>query len=240
MQEFTGKLEEISPKKIISKDESNDFDNFFLVLGLIYNDLKDLIFFLDLINKTYDRPTMDGTEEPSVHLDEWGGIQNHMNRLMISFMSEFLSFLDKNKKVMGTIRFQLLEKSLPKNIKNDWFKIVQVTGDEKENNFILNMKKIRNKVSFHFDLSLKELRTGFINKFYIAPKDKYNKEAFYSLGGSMETSRFFYCDGAVEEYLKEHMKASSEENYFKNIRDLVERTNMVILFMMKEYINSKK
>ena len=117
LKEFIGDVKGISANKLIKKEEVNDLDSFFLVLGLIYNDLKDLLFFLDLFNKTYRQPKLDGSEPVTAHLGHWGGVQGHMSRLMISFMSEFLIFLDKNKMVINSIHFQLLEKGLPVNIK---------------------------------------------------------------------------------------------------------------------------
>lgn len=56
----------------------------------------------------------------------------------------------------------------------------------------------------------------------------------------METTRFFYCDGAVDEYLKEHMKASSKDNYYKEIQELVKNTNHTLRYMMEAYINNKQ
>ena len=55
----------------------------------------------------------------------------------------------------------------------------------------------------------------------------------------METTRFYYCDGAAEEYLKEHMIFSSEENYFENIKGLIKSTNSTIRIMMQVYIDLK-
>ena len=54
----------------------------------------------------------------------------------------------------------------------------------------------------------------------------------------METTRFYYCDGAVEEYLREHMNASAE-NYNDEIRKLINKANHVIRFIMEAYLNYK-
>jgi hypothetical protein len=239
MKEFEGNLEEISPQRIIQKENDKDFDSFFLVLGLIYNDLKDLIFFWDSFIKTYRQPGCDGPEPASVHLGQYGGIQNHLNRLTISFISEFLIFLDKTRPIRNSPSFLLFEKKLPDYIKQDWFNILRALDDKGNDGFLQKIARIRNNVSFHYDQSLTQLRTGFVKKFYDSPKDDYNKKAFYLLGGSMETTRFFYCDGAVEEYLKEHMKTSSD-NYYKDIRILVEKTNSTIMFMMDVYLKEKR
>jgi hypothetical protein len=238
MKEFEGKLESIAAGKLINKEKPNDFDSFFLILGLIYNDLKDLLLFLDLFNKNYRHPEPDGSEPASVHLGQWGGIQNHLNRLFIGFISEFLIFIDKNRDITSTISFNNFLKGLPIDIKRSWFDILLVLDNKKTDDFLSQIARIRSNVSFHYDQSLTELRSGFIKKFFDSPKDKYNEKAYYSLGDTMEKTRFFYSDGAVEEYLKEHMKVS-KDNYYIEIKNLVEKTNRTLRFMIEGYLKTK-
>jgi hypothetical protein len=239
MEEFQGNLSKIEPQKIINKSKDNDFDNFFLVLGLIYNDLKDLLFFSNLFKKTYKEIKTDGTEPPSDHLGHYGGVQNHLNRLMIGLISEFLIFLDKNKEVVNSIPFMLFIKNLPPEIKKMWGDMLDALKDNNSDSFLSHIARIRSNVTFHYDQSLKELRTGFIKKFYDSPKNQYNKEAFYSLGDNMEKTRFYYSDGAVEEYLNMHMKTYSEKNYYNNLIDLIKKTNHTINYMITMYLNQK-
>ncbi len=239
MKEFKGKIDSIAPEKLIKKDESDDFDNFFLALGLIYNDLKDLIFFIDLIQKNYRNPTPDGNESPNAHLGEWGGIQIHLNRLVISLISEFLTFIDKNQNITKNIKFQLLIKNLPSDIKNECLKLFNIdTKNSKD--FLSKIYQVRSNVTYHYDHSLKNLRKGFIQKFFNSEKDIYNKKSFYSLGNSMETTRFYYCDAAAEEYMKIIMNVKNNDNSFPKIRELISEMNEIIKFMMDLYIKNKQ
>lgn len=237
-KEFKGEISHISPHKLIQKDKNNDFDNFFLVLGLIYNDLKDIIFFVDSFNKSYREPKYDGSEEPSVHLGQCGGIQNHINRLVIGLISEFFIFLEKNNEVTSSINFQLFIKKLPEEVRNDWFNLLGTLDNESED-FLSKIARIRSNIAFHYDQSLTELRSGFIEKFFGVNKDKSSEYAFYSLGGTMETTRFYYCDGSVEAYSKKLLGSSPEDNYFENVRDLIPKINKTIGNIMVFYLAQK-
>lgn len=238
-KEFEGELKKISPNKLIQECENSDFDNFFLVLGLIYNDLKDIVFFIDSFNKNYREIKLDGSEPPSVHAGHWGGIQNHINRLIIGLISELFIFIDKNKGVINTIKFKLFIKKLPEDARNDWNNLVGVLDDDKSDDFLSQIARIRNTITFHYDQSLTELRSGFINKFFNKTRDIYSESAFYSLGRTMETTRFYYCDGAVEAYIKQRMGSSPDNNYFNNVKKLIPKINSTIVTMMKIYLNSK-
>lgn len=239
MEEFEGELKSIPPSKLIKKDKSNDFDNFFLVLGLIYNDLKDLILFTNLIQKNYRQPRPDVVEPASVHLGQLGGVNNHLNRLAVGFMSEFIIFLRQNKKVINNINFMLLIKNLPPEARKNWNHILGVLEDKDSDDFLSKIAKIRSNVAFHYDQSLKEIRSGFIKKFYDSPPNEYNKKAFYSLGDNIETTRFYYCDGAVDEYYRENVKFTEENSYHKEVKNLIEKTNISIRHMMEAYLKTK-
>ncbi len=239
MKEFEGNLKSINPSKIIQKDKDSDFDNFFLVLGLIFNDLKDLLFFVEYIVKEYRKPNSDNSEPPNDHLGSWAGLNNHLNRLIISLTSELFIFLEKNKKVTSSISFILFEKKLPSDIRNDWHDVLDVLYDENKNDFLSHISRIRSNVTFHYDQSLKEIRSGFINTFFDSPKNNYNQKAYYSLGDNVSTTRFYYCDGAVSSYTDKLLKIKSE-NYLNDIVKIVGKINNTIRFMMESYLEDKK
>lgn len=239
-KEFTGGVEKILPEKIIDKDKVNDLDNFFLVLGLIFNDLKDTIVLLNTFNEVYRNPKTDGTEVISAHIGNWSGLQNNVSRRAISLISEFLVFLEKEKVIINSFTFGVIVKRLPDDIKSDWNDIlVSVNGKGDKSSLFSKIAELRNNISFHYDHSLTKLRKGFIKKFFDSPKNKFNEKAMYSLDGSMEGTRFYYCDGAAEEYVRELMKISPETSYIQEVIEIIKKTNRVIIFMMDIYLKSK-
>jgi len=239
MKKFDGHLKEISPSKLIKKDNNSEFDNFFLVLSLIFNDLNSLVFLTDLFIGEYPHPNKNGIEPPSVNLGYWGGIQNYSNRLTISLISEFLIFLEKNINIINSSDFKNIENKLPPIIKNEWREIKLVLEDKSNEDFLSQIAIIRNNVTFHYDQSLTQLRKGFIKKFFDSPKNQYNEIAFYSFGEVKMKTRFYYCDGSIEEYLKDHLKIQSEDDYNKKISKLVGKVDSVIKALMEIYIKYK-
>jgi len=239
MKEFTGNLKGINPSKIIQKDKDSDFDNFFLVLGLIFNDLKDLLFFVDYISEEYRKPNPDNIEPLNDHLGSLAGINNHLNRLVISLVSELFIFLDKNKKVIASMPFMLYEKKLPADIRRDWNNILNILKDDSKDDFLSQIARIRSNVTFHYDQSLKEIRSGYISTFFDSPKGDYNKKAYYSLGSNVSSTRFYYCDAAVSSYTDKVLKVKSE-NHLNKAVEIVRSMNNTIRYMMEFYLDGKK
>jgi hypothetical protein len=237
MKEFTGNLRKIKPDNLMKKDMASDYDSFFLVLALIYNDLKDLLYFSNTFHKEHRQPALDGTEEPSPHLGEWSAVNDHLMRLMVSFISEFLIFLEKNMVVIKTIQFMAFEQRLPIEVRNDWNNIIKVLNDKKPTDFLSRIARVRSNIAFHYDQSLKELRSGFVDHFFDSPKNKYNQKAFYSLGDSMETTRFYYADAAAGAFLKKQLLSSGD--YYKETKDLVKKMNTTISYMLQSYLKEK-
>src|SRR3990167_2660843 len=98
-QEFKGELKHIEPYRLIKEDKDDPFARFFLVLAVVFNDLKGLNLFSKLINDTYKK------EEPgevSVHVGELGGIFTQINKLFIGNIREFFEFLKENEKILLT------------------------------------------------------------------------------------------------------------------------------------------
>ncbi len=238
-KDFTGNVKGVSPNIIIKEDDNNELDNFFLVLGLIYNDLKNLIIFSRSISEIYRTPLLDGTEPVSAHVGEWGGIQTYLNKVIISTISEFFIFLDKNRSTINSIQFSLLVKKLPDDVRSDWHKIILSLDDSKTNDFLSKLAQIRNNVAFHYDQSLTQLKSGYIKKFYKDTKDKYNSKAFYSIGSGMSDTRFYYCDGALEAYLRDKLIPDTTKNYFLEIPSMVEKMNKTFFHLIRIHIEKR-
>ena len=90
--EFKGELSEINPSYLFSNDKSDEIDNFFLVLAVIYNDVKGLILFQKLVMDTYEPPSLD-PDVVNVHAGEYGGVFIQITKLIIGTIHEFFNFL---------------------------------------------------------------------------------------------------------------------------------------------------
>jgi hypothetical protein len=96
-KEFKGKLEKISPNLLIDENDRDQFHNFFLILGMIFNDLKGLIFLQHTVVEDYRKPADD---ETSVHLGEYAGLITQANKFLIATIAEFYIFIKKTKKFL--------------------------------------------------------------------------------------------------------------------------------------------
>lgn len=237
-ERFNCILESINPSKLIDKNKSDDIDNFFLALGLIYNDLKGLILFNNLLKKNYSEPHPGKIDS---HSGEYVGTQVQINKLSVALISELMIVLKNNQKTFKSIRFKLIEKGLPKDIKQRWENILKISTnpDNDSSSYLSRIARIRSNIVYHYDHSSTQLRESFIKFFFETPKSEANKKAFYSLGSTMELSRLFYCDAAASEYLNSHLKFDTVNDFQKTIK-IMETMNKVIVNLFKNYFLSKE
>lgn len=244
MKEFEGKYEGIVPSKIIDKNKQTELDNFFLMLGVIFNDLKGLLFFSDLLKNTYRPLSKEEStgQTTSVHLGESAGLNLQVSRLIIGLVNEFFSFLRENETVLRHPRFKLFEKQLNGEMKQMWFEILTIAfgKDISSQDFLFKIARVRGNIVFHYSKSRKEIPMSFLKRFNEEEKTLTNRKAYYSIGGRMENTRFYYCDAAVEEYLREHLMISHQQSYFGNIVAIVGSMNKAIAGLMSEYLSYKK
>lgn len=232
MKEFPGNLKSVNPRYLIDQDNKNDFQSFFLILGLIFNDLKGLIFFQKFIEDNYRRPNAD---EITAHAGEYGGLLSQADRLLIATVGEFFNFIDKNKKVMNGLNFQLLLKKYKnQEYRNKWDDLVKL-GDG--STILSKIQRARSNVIFHYDHSMDELRRGFINSFFQKEKKlPQHNLASYSLGKDMEKTRIYFSDAAAQSYINLLMGTDDRET----IRCAINEMNQTIQWLLNIYLDNIK
>ena len=226
-KEFEGSLDQISPRLILSEENSDDLQDFFLVLSLIFNDLKGLLTFREIIERDYRKPDPG---ETSVQMGEYSGLITQNTKLLISIVRELLLFLDKNKKIISTPRFQLIIFNLSPILKLKWAELCDV-NDASE--FVSKIRNVRHRIAFHYDERADELKRGFIRSFYAERKDlPQHKHAHFSLGSNMRSTRFYFADAAVEDYIHSLMSAEDINMVGRSINAM----NETIRAIMEAYI----
>lgn len=227
-KEFVGELKKIDPDKLIN-EENRSIDNFFLIMALIFNDLKGLVFYRRLLNSSYRHPNEN---EISVHAGEYSGLVVQNNKLVISLVCEFIEFLSKNNTIYSELGFQIILKNVDSGIRKKWLDLVRL--DKSKNSLFSKIARIRNNVTFHYDHSSTQMRDGFMKSFYNSgPKHEKHKHAYYySDDGKMETTRFFYADAATEEYIRSLLP----KNDMNELSDMIVDINFVIQNLLKEYL----
>lgn len=247
-ERFAGELDKINPARL--EGENSKLDDFFLVLGLIFNDLKGLSFMHELF-LSYFEPPIEG--EITVHTGNHVGQQLHIFRLYTGHIHEFLNFLEAHKGVLASNEFRSdILARVPSNPRHTWEEIENIalekTTDADQSTFAKILKKVRNNSSYHYSQSGKILRKGFHSFFFGQEKILGSEYAYYSLGDNMRTTRFLYVDAAIRNYLlseaKQDAKSDAEalvafNEHLNNLQEMVDAMNTCIYFLMKKYLKSR-
>ncbi|PCI19828.1 hypothetical protein COB64_02935 [Candidatus Wolfebacteria bacterium] len=240
-KEFTGELREVPPSRLFNKLSNNSIDNFFLVLAVVYNDIKGIIFFQNLLVDTYRTPAK---RELSLHTGEYSGLHIQLIRLIIGIVHEFFKLLEKNKPIFSTPEFKKTFNSTNSSTENLWNEILELALDKVkgDGNFINNLAEIRHNISFHYNQDGKQLRKSFLSLFFEREKMIFNELAYYSSGDNMTETRFFYADAVTEEYMRLRSKKKeyfdSMSSYSSELMELVVKMNTVISDLLKSYLKN--
>lgn len=240
MKEFEGELKSINPERLIGegKDATEDF---FLTLSLIFNDLKGLVLLDKLVRETYRFPNQT---EVSAHAGEFSGVRLQIYRLTVGLVREFLGFLEANKSVLKTLEFQLLKKGIPVGPRQQWEEIEAVALNKDllpgTSEFFDTLYRIRDKIAFHYQ-SEKILRGSF-KKFFKEKKIEQSRVAYYSIGHTMSSTRFYYADAAAQEYISSKL-AGIETNQFaehqERLYEFIDRMNIAVFHLLDQYLKRR-
>lgn len=240
-EEFKGELSHIEPYRLIKKDKNDKIANFFLVLAVVFNDLKGIDTFERLIINKYRKPPIT---EKTVHSGEFSGILTQTRKIFISNLREFFDFLKENDEVLLSSEFKDILSKTNKDIQNRWKNIVDIALDnesQKIKDFTEYLIEVRNNVAYHY-YQPKGLRRAFVNFFYNKDKIAQNDLAYYSLGENMETTRFFFADASVQEYLRSANQENNNEfnyKYQNEIGTILSDVSITILKILKVYLKNR-
>lgn len=245
---FIGELEHISPKLLITEKEYNRVESFFLGLGVVFNDLKGIILFEKMLIDYYEKPQ---DNEITSHAGNYGGVYIQIQKLIASTINEFFAFLRKNSDLLNTNEFKEIFKKLNKEERVLWEGMIAASRNKfsRVTDFMKTIAQIRSNVAFHYDHSGKILRSAYISYFFGKTHDGRNKHAYYSIGDSIENTRFYFSDAAVEESLyiaagkklkESHVGNTSLEKYRQQTRETIEVMSAVISSILKKYIKLRR
>jgi len=248
LKKFGGELKWINPNFLVTENNVNRIESFFIGLGLVFNDLKGLILFEKLLIENYEKPDSKAT----IHTGNYGGMLVQLQRLMASTINEFFSFLKESDDVISSNEFINILNKIPKSDKQSWDTIVAAAHGKlpSAESLLKAILFIRSNIVSHYDHSGKILRRGFISFFFSEEKKDFKNEyAYYSIGKDIESTRFCFSDAAAEESLyiaagKKFKKNStgdiSAEKYRQGIRETIIIMNSTITILLGAYIKSRR
>lgn len=240
--DFQGKLWKVDPVRLIKEDKDDPVADFFLVLGLIYNDLKSLTYHFVNVQNSIKTLKLD---EVTIERGEFAGMKSHLERLMVGTMRELFEFLESSNEILSCEEFKATYNRLNRDMKERWDTIVAVATNsgrqEKDiSDFLRLLIMIRSNLAFHYQ-STKVMRKGFIDFFYHNPKKQpANEKCYYSKGDTMRDTRFYFSDAAAQGSM--HNQVSQKMTYAeyeRKVSSVIDDANFAIMALMKEFLRTR-
>lgn len=242
-EDFIAVVKKVTPLKIVQSGK-DDLGAFFLVLALIYNDIKGLIYFIKYFNEFNSPPK---NEIISAYLGEYNGMTSQHFKIIAGVVNEFFIFLKVHEPLFRTSQFQLILLRVPKSVREDWNDLLDAAFKRITNRNGLGYKLmlIRNHVAFHYDQSEKELIQSYRD--FFSDKTRFGADhAYYSDGGTIQDTRFYYADAAVQQYMLKTASREYKKDFTKDViayralqaetYTLVRKVNMVLATLLRQFI----
>jgi len=239
-------LKRITPQYLLEEKDKDEVADFFLVLSVFYNDLKSLMFYHMQIDGIFEKLGLGGSQpNVSVVSGEYGGMKNHLERMIVGTVFEFFEFIKTNQKILKPPTFREVYNKLDKDRRFGWDVLIEIAINKTSKKDISAFSKIlliiQNNLAFHYSQGAKMLRQGYVRFFYEEPSDEANQHAYYALGKTMGNSRFFYADAAATASFRVQVeKEMSYSEFMKEFRDVIDAANFAIMRLLEIYLAKRR
>jgi len=207
--------------------------NLVLALAVIYNDCKNIIYAAHLHKES--KPT--GTHELNSVWGAWSGINWHLFRLMISAVHELFGLIKDNEDVLTHEFIVKVVKQLPPSSRKSWESLTTAArGATAKDEFGHMLLRIRNQIVFHYDP--KGIIAGYKREFLSSIRTQ--DRAYISRGLSMDTSRFYFADAAVQGYFQEIVGTGEIGQLSAKILTVVDLLNSALLNLVDRFIQQRR
>lgn len=175
-------------------------DRFVLALCLFFNDLKGIHWWVLQLNKgappkNYPRDCYAG---------EFGGMSEQILRIATGMATELLRLIRKSADIVDSPEFREVLDRMDPHHREVWDAVVDAASGEpislkSRRHFFGFLEQLRADTAFHYD-NPKALMRGYERHFRSGKSSYPGDRPAYSLGETMEQSRFYFADAAVQEY----------------------------------------
>jgi hypothetical protein len=198
-------LEKFDVSAFIADDTATQGScDFVLALAVVFNDIKDLVLAENLLLSVWPENATSATPE----CGSAAGLHLHFFRLLFGVLHELLNLIRQEAGAQANPMFRKVIRLLPKRQAKAWAALVTAskitTSADPDVKYLL---LARNKVAYHYER--KAIGQGYRRAFAST-----NETTFVSRGSSIETSRFYFADRAVQSYLQQIFGDNQLENYF--------------------------
>ena len=151
---------------------SKEVCGFVLSLALIYNDIKNIGFLIELLRTTKPKGSF-------VERKDWGeynGINNFLEKLTMGILHELFNLIKDNKRILEDKFFKQIINSIRKDAKIAWQVLVDTSFEKYGNNKLAkDLMLVRNKISFHYDP--KAIKQGY--DYFFNDKKKWIRHIYH-------------------------------------------------------------
>ncbi|MBP9763520.1 MAG: hypothetical protein KBD10_02115 [Candidatus Pacebacteria bacterium] len=233
-------------KNQIIKDNNKKGGSPLLVLGLIRNDISDLIYLHDLFIKD----SVDVKNLVNSRSGQYAGRKIYVIRLILSHYYEFLVFLDKKKKeISSDDQLKKIFKILNKDDLELWNHFISLSSqieDKKikttdknintELKVALLAKSIRGGLTFHYWHASVHINKGFKTAFTDDEENSNNKFPYATEERSVYKDRAYYIDLSMQKYLEKEVSLNEDIFLFeKSIVNTISNVNLILNKILNNY-----
>jgi hypothetical protein len=200
------------PKLVVAGHGDESLGQLFIVMAVVYNDLKGASLLAH-----YIKPILDKTNPVDrafvtygeAAVGEVAGVSQQIGRLFAGILRELMVVLGAHAKTIEEDRFQRLLRGMPPGPKAAWNRIWRVATEQDAAATVPRAARptpktdadshllvlLRNNVAFHY--GPKSLANGYRAFFFEDPASALNSLAVFSDGADMSATRFHFGDAAV-------------------------------------------
>jgi len=223
-----GRLQSFEASAFVGDDEwPQGVCDLVLSLAVAYNDLRDVILAHSLMDAVFPADP----QTPTPELGHFNGLVTHLVRLQAGIAHELLVLVQNQKAARNASAFTSLVGKLSPSGRLAWDQVVAVAegkpGTGPLGDFLFFA---RNKVAFHYDP--KELRKGYRASFTEDP----SRKPFFSHGGSMALTRFYFGDAAVDTYMRKSADPVTVERFFGGDDQLLRSVHMALHELVTRFL----
>jgi hypothetical protein len=183
------------PPTVFSREGSAAADAFVLALALAFNDMKGVQWLIRQLEKC--KPNESSV---TAKVGQWNGMRIQTTRLTLLILHELLKAIhiaDRDG-VLGDADFVEAVRRLQEINKKDWADLIalarEAPGDSAVRRYI---ERMRHNFAAHY-YQPSSLIGGYRQFFFENERESFNEHALVSFGDSVENTRFYFADAAVQ------------------------------------------
>ena len=226
-----GPLETFQKEVFLDTDkQKQEICNFVLGLACIHSDFKNILW--AHYGLTDAKP--EGEFQYTPLWGQYSALRDHLYRALCSVLLEFLKLLEENRPNLSNDLIERTVQSMTRRTRESWAELLDMALNRRGDSPTLRaINRIRDKVIFHYDL--KELERGYREHF--SDPAKANVDAFISRGKTLENSRFYFADAAMNGYIRSRYRDAPD--FQTDVKEISEKANNVLHEFVERFIQRR-